>query len=101
MAITLPKQNTELWIARAIAYMRKLDMNPNNSRDIDNAISFVKNVHGLCPNRNSGFTSIEITTNISDDKIVLDQSYQVKVKQILDGLKLLKERTNTKKGIKK
>jgi len=91
MAITLPQIDQKILVARAIVYMKKLNLDVNSKDDIDSAIGFVQNAFRLCPDKGSGFSSIEITTNFNDDKVVLDQNYKKNTKQLLEGLELLKK----------
>ena len=90
MSITLPQQDPKILIAKAVAYMKGLKLDITKKSDMDYAICMVDNIYKLCPDSKSGFTGIEITSNVRDTKINLTRDSKKSVKQILDGLKLLK-----------
>ena len=94
MAITLPQQNPKILIVKAIEYMKKLNMDTNSINDINYAISFVTSAIKMCPDAGKGYTGIEISFHGQNlnEKIDLTVDTKRSAEQILDGLRLLKNR---------
>lgn len=91
MPITLPDK-TEVCVSRALLYLQGLGLDKNNKSDLDYAISFAESTYKLCPGRNSGVTELEISSSISQDKITLTRESRRNIRQIIEGLKILKRK---------